>query len=368
MSKNKAKLQKKRKPMSPQAKRNLGNSFKSLISNQACIDGAKEAPWWIATIFFVLAIILPVIPITVNLSKAYGSSFVYSNNYGSDRGLYITSKEFKSNNYDFVVKDDNLLHFYQDGLELVDAQGNPTLDSVVMNDIYVDTTNNIKYFNFRLFITSYTGDTLTEYVNSLADAKFKNGTIDPAGVEVNDDNKDQFYTPGFMVLAPDTMFMATYKNQSTERVGTTAKGLNWVKTPSGSLLDRVLKVEDTSYLEPDKIADVFYNWRMVLDETYLNARDTQMLNSSLLYLGVYAGLVLFLGLMIFLLTRGKNNQFRYLNLWVCQKISWWASFTPGVLGMILGFIITGNIIGQMGFIVLVSLRVMWLSMRQLRPM
>ena len=43
------KLQKtKRKPMDPRTKNILVNSFKGIISNQACIDNGKEAPWWLA--------------------------------------------------------------------------------------------------------------------------------------------------------------------------------------------------------------------------------------------------------------------------------------------------------------------------------
>ena len=92
-----------------------------------------------------------------------------------------------------------------------------------------------------------------------------------------------------------------------------------------------------------------------------------MWSNTGIYLGVYAGLILFLGLMVFLLTRGKNNINRTMNFWVCQKVAWWSSFTPGLLALPLGFLLASNILGQMTFIVLLSIRVMWLSMRQLRP-
>ena len=362
MSKDKAKkLKKQKKPMSPETRRTLGNTFKSLISNQACVDGGKEAPWWIAVIFLVLSICLPVIPITVNLSKAYGSQFVAGYNYATDRGLAITSQAFKDDGYDFKVQDDNLLHFYKDGTELTGD-----LDNTFKADIVVDSSTSTSYYNFRMFVTNYTGSKLTDYINAINNATFTKGTT--TATAKTDENKDTLYTPSFIVLAPDTMLMAVYKNQSLDRVGATASGLNWLSTAKESLLDRVLKTKESSTTAPQKTADIFYNWRQVLDETYMYAKGIQMRNTSLLYLGVYAGLIFFLGLMIFLLTRGKNNPFHYLNFFVCQKISWWAAFTPAVLGMIMGFIISGNIIGQMGFIVFASLRVMWLSMRQLRPL
>ena len=100
---------------------------------------------------------------------------------------------------------------------------------------------------------------------------------------------------------------------------------------------------------------------------YIPKNDAKW-KTTLIYFGVYAGLMFFLGLMVFLLTRGKNNPFSSLNFWVCQKIAWWSAFSPAVLGMILGFVLSGNTIGSMAFVLLASLRIMWLSMRQLRPL
>ena len=105
----------------------------------------------------------------------------------------------------------------------------------------------------------------------------------------------------------------------------------------------------------------------VLDNTYLNQKKRTLWTNTGIYAAIYAGIILFLGLMVFILTRGKNNPFKFLNIWHCQKIVWWASFTPAVLGTVLALIFAGNMIGQMAFILLISLRVMWLSMKQLRP-
>ena len=347
------KLKKQRKPMSPETKRNLINVFKSIVSNQAVIDGAKETPWWVAVIFFVISICLPVIPITVSYSKAYGASFVANYAYNADRGIENTFQKAKDAGWEINV-DNGLLTFNKE-----------------VNDepIAVDTNAETRQYNFRLYVTNKTGDDLQSFVNALDNAKFEMGTTnayDETKAEEYTTNGTTFYTPGFLVLSKETLAMAVYKDNSTERAGTSFGGLTWNKTQNGELLTRVLSV-DNDLSNRVKTEAVFNNWRTVLNETYTQQKNKTMLNMSLIYLGVYAGLVIFLGLMVFLLTRGKNNPFRYLNFWVCQKISWWAAFTPSVLGMILAFIISGNIIGQMGFIVLASLRIMWLSMRQLRP-
>ena len=49
------KLKKVRKGLSPKAKFTLGNAFKGLISNQACIDGSRGSAWWVAAIFLVFS-------------------------------------------------------------------------------------------------------------------------------------------------------------------------------------------------------------------------------------------------------------------------------------------------------------------------
>lgn len=347
MSKGKAKLKKKRKPMSPETKRTLSNVFSSLISNQACVDGGRESPWWIAVIFFVLSLCLPLIPVMTSLNKGYGASFVASANYGTDRGLSITSQAFKDDGYRFVKDSDNIMHFY-------DENGNE--NDVHKDDIYQG------YYNFRFFVSPLTGTRFTVLVEGLTKARYTIGTTTFAPADAKD---EECYTPSFIALSPETMVMVIYKNQSVNKASSTYGNLNWVNTSNDELLARVLKSRQGS--TDSKEVQVLENWKDIFNETYLQAKSMTLRNSTLLYAGIYLGLILFLGLMLFLLTRGKNNPFHTLNFFVCQKIAWWASFTPAVLGMILAFVFAGNMIGQMGFIVLLSLRVMWLSMRQLRP-
>ncbi|MCR4880242.1 MAG: hypothetical protein K5906_04740, partial [Bacilli bacterium] len=76
-------------------------------------------------------------------------------------------------------------------------------------------------------------------------------------------------------------------------------------------------------------------------------------------------LTLFLGLLMFLLTRGKRNFNNYLKWYQCMCISAWAAFTPGLLGLIFGFLMPAYAI--MFFILFMGVRVMWLSMKQLSP-
>ena len=361
MSKNQKpkKLKKKREPMDPQKKRNLINVFKSIISNQACVDGGKEAPWWIAVIFLVLSMVLPVIPIVVSYSNAYGSSFLSSYNYSSDRGVQNTFESLKTNGVTLNITGDTL------------SYSKAVSDEPIAVDIIHDTSRGAEYqyYNFMVYYTDRTGSQLSDFVNLIANTQYEVGTLnkyDEAKAGQYEADGTKFYTPSFVLLNKTTMAMAVYKTETTERVGTTAGGLNWNNSAHGDLVARVLNV-DASLEGTAKTKAIYNNWKSVLDETYLSAKNDTTLKMSLIYLAVYTGLMLFLGLMVWLLTRGKNSVYRYLNIWASEKIVWWASFTPAVLGLILGFVLAGNMIGQMAFIVLLSIRVMWLSMRQLRP-
>ena len=357
------KLKKQRRQMSPQAKRNLINVFKSIISNQSCVDGGKEAPWWIAAIFLVLSICLPVIPITVSYSQAYGSSFISSYNYGADRGVEKTFESLKADGYTFNITGGTL------------SFNKPVSTEPVATDIIHDSSRNTtenpdyQYYNFMVYITDKTGSELTTFINVLDTTQYEVGTLnkyDETKQAQYDEKGTKFYTPSFIVFTPSTMGMAVYKSEDTTRAGSSYGGLNWNNTAEGDLITQVLTVDNT-LVGAAKTKAVFNNWKSVLNETYIAQKNETTLKMSLIYLGVYTGLIVFLGLMIFVLTRGKNSVYRYLNVWVCQKIAWWAAFTPAILGMILGFLMATNMIGQMAFIVLLSLRIMWMSMRQLRP-
>ena len=357
------KLKKQRAQMSPQAKRNLINVFKGIISNQSCVDGGKEAPWWIAVIFLLISVCLPVIPITVNYSKSYGSSIISSYNYNIDRGVEKTFETLQANGYTFNVSGGTM------------SFNKPVSTEPVATDIIHDSSRSTteipdyQYYNFMVYITEKTGNELSNFVNVLDQTKYEVGTLnkyDEAKKAEYDEKGTKFYTPSFLILTPSTMAMAVYKYETTTRAGSTYGGLDWNNTKDGNLITRVLTV-DAELIGAAKTKAILTNWKVVLDETYISQKNETTLKMSFIYLGVYAGLILFLGLMVFILTRGKNSVYRYLNVWTCQKIVWWAAFTPAVLGMILGFVIPTNMIGQMAFIVLMSLRVMWMSMRQLRP-
>ena len=108
-------------------------------------------------------------------------------------------------------------------------------------------------------------------------------------------------------------------------------------------------------------------WRSFLNEAYATQRNIGAWSATGLMFGIYSGFILFMGLMVFIMTRGKNNPYRIITFWQSQKIAYWAAPAPAILAMIFGFMFTGNTLLQFLFIFLYGMRVMWLAMRTLWP-
>lgn len=383
------KLKKVNKGMSPKTKNILVNSFKGIISNQSCIDNGKEAPWWLAVLFLLFAVLIPLIPNHVAMNNTYGSSFLNSGTFDVDRGLAKASLKLKDENKSLKVEG-GFLHYYEGTNDKTPTSLDPDLQ-LYQDTSTVDAKTEIK---FTVYFSGKAGSELDTYINGLAKTRRVGTTtvIEETDPDYQDAEK---YIPSFMVLTPSTVKINMYKYHSTSAaVATPTNVFNWLSSPEEDLLERAIKpiidlkdvdgnpkygndvasvvnklVNDIGLdnLPVDAKAATYNAWKAFFNEAYLKYKNDAKWRTTLIYLGVYTGLMFFLGLMIFLLTRGKNNPFRVLNFWVCQKIGYFLSFTPAVLALIVGFIFSTNMIGQMAFIMLLSLRVMWASMRQLRP-
>lgn len=369
MSKAKKLKKVNKKPMSPKTKNILVNSFKGIISNQACIDNGKEAPWWLAILFFLFAIIIPLIPSHVQLSKAYGSAFLAASSYETDAGFAAITYRLNDSQSKLEIED-GILSYYKNGGD--SFTGTEQLISPLSITQKDKEGNDFTFYSFVAYFTTggktAVDEIKTNHLRFVHSTTIAYDETDPTHVEKG------YYVPTFIIFQPDTVELSVQKLNSREAVATAPIYLDYKHT-TGDLIARALTGLDMSKYANEAaflssavaVNHTYTYWKIFFDEAYLTQKEAVKWNTTLIYLGVYAGLMVFLGLMLFLLTRGKNNPFHSLNFWVCQKMGYFLSWTPAVLAMIIGFIITTNVISQMAFIMLVSLRVMWASMRQLRP-
>ena len=110
---------------------------------------------------------------------------------------------------------------------------------------------------------------------------------------------------------------------------------------------------------------VYKNFKKLMDKSYETLKIKNTALTCLIYFGIFFGASLLMALLMFLLTRGKKNPNNYFSFWLCVKIQARLSFCPGLLTMIIGFFLTSQV--PLFMIMLLGLRVMWISMKELRP-
>ena len=189
-----------------------------------------------------------------------------------------------------------------------------------------------------------------------------------------------YYRPTFVVLYKDGIYTYLTNAQSFKKITSVAGDWKHYLNKDVGLVERLVNVEgyDAATLT-DKDANGDYlllrdeaytssvqlEMNKVYNESYITSKNNSFLMYTFVFFGVYLILIVFMGLMIFILTRGKKNPMNYMTFWLSLKIAMWASISPAILALILGFILTN--FATMFFILLYGVRVMWLSMRQLRP-
>lgn len=351
----------KKKKMSPETKQNLKNIFGSLYSNNKVIEGARHNPWWVAVIYFFLAVILPIIPILTSGFSAYGSSMFSASTYSVDTQITDFALTLKENDINFVVNDGFLTYESEKDYS------------------YSYINSNSKQYDFLAYYSMKTGNAFTKFVNKIVDQSYVLGTTDAYIAPTSSEASSQpvkTYRPNVLILNPETVYIAVYKANTTTTAATVygdyktiENGFNFKDLANALSVTSATTIDSAKHTEllanPEYCSKVFGNFKVFLDNSFVTNRNRSTLYTTLLALGIYVALGIFMGLMVFILTRGKKNYYSVLSFIDCEKINAWAMLSPGLLGMILGFMIPSYAI--MFFIIFLGLRVMWMSMKQLRP-
>ena len=347
--------------MKPKAKKFLSNFFFGFFSNDHAIEGSKSNPWWVGLIIALFATLIPVVPITVSQAKTYGASFLSGNTYRFDQNISLATVTLLNENKEFKVENKELV-FYADGNAVATTIDND--EAPVFQ--HVNSVNN--QIELSVYYTKREDKALASYITSISDKVYKVN-----GVEVPEDGYEGGkYSPSFVVLSAKGIYTRLNQDDSTN-AGTntyTNFSADWKHFEEGFALLNGALPENTTVDKVDlnnskDVSEIFNNWKTYYNKAYLTQKTNNTWMTSLLFWGIYVVLVFVLGLLVFLLTRGKNNMFNYLKFFDTQKIVWWASLSPAILAMILGFIFAN--FAQMMFIILLGMRVMWISMKQLRP-
>lgn len=369
--------------MKAETKVTLFNVLGSPFSNARVVECGKTLPWWSALICFILGVFLPIIPTMVSISNSYGSQFLTSNTYGYDVQLVGSTMDIYLNGYEFSIDDEHELSATKDGVKYSPSAEQDILPIFQYINSETSQVDFEVYYTIRSTRGSSTLDDLLDVIVAktyISGTAIEGTTDDLDSINSNLTSEEEtktLYRPSFIIFYPSGVYTAIYKPTTTTL--STSGGGDWKHhEATNSLLQDYLTVtvSETTYVPSVEnqttlmkttayIDGAFDNWKQSFNLSYLTSKDNTLLYSTLIFEAIYIGLAFFMGLMIFLLTRGKKNYYRYLSFFTCQKINAWSCFCPGLLAMILGFILPNYAV--MFFIILLGLRTMWLSMRQLRP-
>ena len=377
--------------MREETKYKLKIGFGTIIKNDACIESAKHIKGFVPIIIGLVAAFLPVIPLMVTTAKTYGSQFLKSSTYNLDRYNTSVMMNVKEEGYDFKLVGGQLLRYKDDQVENMsfDDDASPIGEYISKSD----SGNPIKYqlFYSERINTGAKEEKIKTLVSDITSTTYLEGTIFVKGsgdaeayIKAKQDALGEgetytptYYRPSFTVIYKLGLY--TYVNNETTGKQAATYGGDWKHSQIvEGLLATILKSEiETDIYEKDAngdykvlrnsefTAEIQKNMNKVYDLAYLTTKQNSFLLYTFVFYGVYVVLIAFMGLMIFLLTRGKKNPMNYMSFWLSTKIAAWATISPAVLALILGFLLTN--FATMFFIILFGVRIMWLSMRQLRP-
>ena len=358
--------------MKESTKKWLGDIFISQVKNERAIEAAKTRPWWLALIMFFIGAFLPVIPLMVTQGNTYGSYFMNQQyKYGFDQSIAEATVQLEENGYKLEINNGELLA-YKDGDKLETTWTDSKDETpIIQLESFVDKVKTVKlaiYYSDR----PYSGGekNIKGLVTNISKKTYALG-LDR--VETYDSNihKDGSYTPTYLVLYKTGSFASIYKTGTTTTAYSTYSGYNWKNnTNTADLIKDLLTVDGINAAEQvttnlNYVQAINKNWSSVFDKAYADQKVISFWAVSGIFYGIFLLLNVFMGFMMWLLTRGKMNPNRGLKVYTCWWIAGWICVAPGLLAMIVGFIYAPA--QQVAFIVLIGLRTMWLSMRQLNP-
>ena len=357
MSKNK----KKNKKMRPETAANIRTGFSTLISNDAVIRASREWKGAIDLLPIGLAlasVVLAILPTFVSRMNTQGSTAVFASptcNYEQGLSTFMETLVYDGTNsratpIELSIGEDGTFHI-SDKATLTGGEKWYTLNRI-------EGSEPVRVF--EVFFNDIPSTSDTAFFESI-DLNKDPYTLLPR--DTVEEGVTDTYRCSYLAFGKSS-FRVRKRSEVKTFYGLTGnynhlKGYDFTKIAKDLLADSV-HASDVKYNQ--KVRDVFSD---VINRGYQDDK----LTGTWQYTGIFAGsdlaLILLFGGVLFLMTRGKKNPFRIYTFWETQKMAYWASFTPAVLAMVLGFWLT-----QYAFIFFMfayGMRMMWMSMRSMRP-
>ena len=331
-------------------KENAKLLFKSLISNDTAIIGARKKGWWWAVLMLFFSAAVAIIPSTVSSGSRDGSDFLNVTNVsGYDVSFRRMVENFKEKGIELTVRVDaeDKKNNYLEATGIKSSQG--------LEPIY-------RHYNKdgRLDFEAY-------YHNDVIDELTLSTCVNNIPVFASDGSTTYTSRASSMVIFGKYQVVSyLYMTGSTTPSGSIVGNYQSFKSDYKltSIIDNGFEKDNVDQYN-DYVNATWNNVKAFYSTAYKTTVFTTTWQTALIIFGINVAITLFMGLMVFVLTRGKQNPFRIYTLWEAQKIAYWATIAPGLLSIALGFLMSS--FAQVSFPMLLGIRVMWMSMKSLRP-
>lgn len=348
--------------MRERTKETIKDGFGSLISNAAAMRGAKNGPLWLTILMFVFAVLLPVIPLLVAQLNTNGSTFLNTYSYGLERYIASLAMELKNDRLaEFKIDEDHLLSIKEDGNAISFADygsANPYIT-------YKNTVSN--QYDFIVYLS----DATTTKEKNAVDKAIIATKYAIGGTTVSEE-KENVYLPSYMVLFNNGAYVCIYANNSTKLLTSSYSGDFKTISANNDCLGTLLTVTNKdgsavtqSLTSDDYVNGVYANFKKFLNKSYETLKVRNTWATVGIYAAIFFGINVLMGLLMWLLTRGKNNPNNYLNPWTTEQIQARLALAPALIAMIAGFFLVNQT--ALFYIITIGLRTMWISMKELRP-
>ncbi len=413
--------------MKDRTKQTIADGFGGLVKNATALRGAKNGPLWLTIVMFFASILLPILPLFVSANSMSGSSFIKNNTYSLERYVTRAALDLKKspNKYEISISEDHFLSVNKEGTEInygsYDDHGKDADRTIA--PFYTYTNKATGEYSFLLYVsdidnaaekvetTNAKGKTKlinakAAYLTRIAQFTYETGTTTAYDLGKEDQKKavedakkknstdpKTFYFPSYIVLFKDSFNVVCCYGEKAV-AGSTNGAADYKKvSANANCLETLLTVKDKNgndvaptdekvidgtateeEIEQDianKMANENYyngvlaNFKKFLNKSYLASKAKTTAVTCLFSLAVFAGLSLIMGFLMWVMTRGKNNPNNYFSLWLCMKLEARLALAPALITLLLGFLLVSY--AQMIFILTLGMRVMWISMKELRP-
>ncbi len=367
MGNNKKNKQKIR--LSPETKDKLKTGFGTLINNEMCIKAGREYPWYTPIILAVCSVLITLVPSFVNTMQVnMGESVLGTSSVGGiENGLA---------NFQSILK-------AADASVKITDEGKLVVSDAAKEAVYNAGTGDDRYYEYKDSVTDepvlrvqFSSDSVnSSYLDALSKNTIKSSTTvtDSEGVTSEvPDAVSTTYRVSILVFKDTGFSMAVYNRRVSVSTNSTSALVNYsydrlagkdllALTPSVSFADS----------PAEYVAAVKKNYQEFITLGYETTKINLAWRNVGILAGINAGVILLLGLVLFLVTRGKRNPYRIITFWQCQKIGYWAAPAPAILALGLGFLLANtsglSSLSMFMFLFLYGLRIMWTSMKAFSP-